>query len=61
MEGYSEAIRLDPMRARAFSNRALSLAAQGKSDQAIADLTEAIRLDPKYAKAFYGRGMSWRK
>ena len=43
---YTEAIRLDPKNARAYTNRG-GLGRQEEYDKAIADFTEAIRLDPK--------------
>ena len=59
---YTEAIRLDPKYAIAYSNRGLAYRDKGEHDRAIADYTEAIRLDPKYANAYNNRGLAyWRK
>jgi tetratricopeptide (TPR) repeat protein len=55
----SEAIRLNPNDALAFSNRGLAYDRKGGYDRAIADFNEAIRLDPKYAIAFRGRGVAY--
>src|SRR5262245_42445384 len=56
---YSEAIRLDPKYAVAYSNRGLAYAYKNEYDRAIADYNEAIRLDPKYVEAYYNRGLAY--
>ena len=56
IEGYAEAIRLDPRSALAFNNRGLAHKRSGNLDQAIADFIEAVRLDPQFAVAFHNRG-----
>jgi tetratricopeptide (TPR) repeat protein len=56
---FSEAIRLDPKFAIAFSGRGLAYSAKGDHDRAIADFNEAIRLDPKSRIAFYNRGLAY--
>jgi len=53
----TEAIRLNPQYARAYSNRGASYFRKKDYDQAITDLTEAIRLDPRFASAYYNRGV----
>jgi len=52
---YSNAIRLKPDYASAFSNRGVARVAEGDLDGAIADYTEAIRLEPDLAVTFYNR------
>ena len=52
----TEAIRLDPKCAEAYSNRGLAYLVTGKLDQAVADYSEAIRLDPNVAEVHYNRG-----
>jgi tetratricopeptide (TPR) repeat protein len=47
---YTEAIRLAPKCAEAYTNRGISYYEKGEQDKAIADYTEAIRLDPKCAE-----------
>ena len=55
----TEAIRLDPKYALAYSNRGTAWEAKQEYDRAIADYTEAIRLDPKHALAYNNRGIVW--
>ena len=56
---YTEAIRLDPKNANAYSNRGYAYSDKGDTDRAIADFTEAIRLDPKFAIAYNNRGLAY--
>jgi tetratricopeptide (TPR) repeat protein len=56
---YSEAIRIDPVDADAFTSRGVAYRAKGDNDRAIADFNEAIRLDPKDAVAFNNRGYAY--
>jgi tetratricopeptide (TPR) repeat protein len=56
---FTEALRLDPKNATAYSNRAYVYSGKGDTDRAIADLTEAIRLDPKFVKAYSNRGVAY--
>ena len=53
----TEAIRLDPEYANAYSNRGIAYAKNREFDKAIADCTKAIYLDPKYAEAYYNRAI----
>jgi tetratricopeptide (TPR) repeat protein len=55
IEDFTEAIKLDPKHARAYSARGAARAQQAP-DKALADLDEAIKLDPKLAEAFAERG-----
>ena len=59
MEGYSEAIRLDPQNAALYCNRGYLLGQQREFDKAIADFTEAVRLDPRDPIAYLHRGHAW--
>jgi len=52
---YTEAIRLKPDYAEAYSNRAFVYTFVGKFDQAIADCNEAIRIKPDLAEAYKNR------
>src|SRR5262249_25852082 len=56
---YSEAIRLAPIFAQAYSSRGLAYYQKGDFDRAIADYGEAIRLDPKYIYAYNNRGNAY--
>jgi tetratricopeptide (TPR) repeat protein len=56
---FTEAIRLDPKLANAYSDRGVAYEGKGEIDKAIADYTEAIRLDPKTALAYYNRGIAY--
>jgi tetratricopeptide (TPR) repeat protein len=48
---YTEAIRLDPKYAGAFSNRGTAYRNKGDNGRAIADYTEALRLNPNLTAA----------
>jgi len=56
---FTEAIRLNPECAGAYTNRGLAYTYSGLLDRAIADLTEAIRLDPTSAIAYSDRGNAY--
>ena len=56
LRDLSEAIRLDPRIARAYTYRGGVYEFKDKYDKAIADYSEAIRLDPNDAQAYAGRG-----
>jgi tetratricopeptide (TPR) repeat protein len=55
----TEAIRLKPDSALAYSERGFAYAGKHNLDKAIADLSEAIRLDPTDATAYYFRGSAY--
>jgi len=57
---YTEAIRLKPDFAAAYSNRGLARRDKGDLDGALADYTEAIRLKPDFAAAYSNRGLARR-
>ena len=52
---HSEAIRLEPNNAMAYSNRGNAFDDKKDYVHAIADFDAAIKLDPRYATAFYNR------
>jgi tetratricopeptide (TPR) repeat protein len=56
---FSDAMRLDPKSALAFTNRGVVYERKGDMDRAIADFSEAIRLDPNYALASSNRGIAY--
>ena len=56
---FSEAIRLQPDYALAYSNRGVAKSRQGRYDAAIADYNQALRLIPNYALAYCNRGFAW--
>src|SRR6516165_10776331 len=58
---FSDAMRLDPKSALAFTNRGVAYVRKGDMDRAIADFSEAIRLDPNYALASSNRGIAYAK
>ena len=58
---YTEAIRLDPDLALAYSNRGGAYLGLGKNDEAIRDCSEAIKLNPNLAQAYYNRGFGYNK
>ena len=57
---YTEAIRLDPKRAKAYNDRGVAYRNAGEYDKAISDCNEAARLDPQLADAFLIRGDAYR-
>ena len=59
ISAFTEAIRLDPECAVAYSNRGIAFENKGEHDSAIADFTNCIRLDPKDATAYYSRGSAY--
>jgi len=56
LSDYTNAIRLDPTFAGAYSNRGLAYEILRRYPEALADFTQSITLDPTYAKAHYNRG-----
>jgi tetratricopeptide (TPR) repeat protein len=55
---YSEAIRLNPQYADAYSNRGIIYAHKREFDASIIDYSEAIRLDPQNILAYINRGLA---
>ncbi|MEI8372045.1 MAG: tetratricopeptide repeat protein [Planctomycetota bacterium] len=58
---FTEAIRLKPCYAEAYSDRGLAYLEKDDVDKAIADCNEAIRLDPQLAEAYDNRGDAYEK
>jgi tetratricopeptide (TPR) repeat protein len=56
---FSEAIRLKPDSADAYSERGIAYHRKGDDDRAIADYTEAIRLKPDFVNAYIDRGHAY--
>ncbi len=57
---YTKAINIKPTKWR-YVNRALSLEAQNKNENAFANYDAAIKLDPDYSPAYYARGLLFAK
>ena len=53
---YTEAIRLDPKNAKAYSTLGDVHSVRGDHDKAIADYSQAIRLDPENSETYTKRG-----
>jgi tetratricopeptide (TPR) repeat protein len=53
---FTEAIRLDPNNANAYSGRGFVYERKKQWDEAIKDYTELIRLSPNFSTAYIGRG-----
>ena len=56
---YTEAIRIKPDYAKAYTIVASPTLTKGEHDRAIADYTEAIRIKPDYAEAYHNRGVAY--
>ncbi len=56
---FSEAIRLRPDYADAYSDRGIAYQSKGEYDKAIADYSEAIRLKPDSVNAYINRGHAY--
>ena len=54
---YTEALRLDPTFAFAYSSRGRLYKESGETDKALTDFSQAIRFDPNAHQAFYARGL----
>ncbi len=60
-DALREALRLNPNFAEAHLELGVIATAQGKTEQAIADLEKAIQLDPRLAAAHYRLGLVYQK
>lgn len=56
---YTEASRLNPALAPAYTNRGNTFLKLEEYEKAMADYDEAIRLNPAYAAAYYNRGLAY--
>ena len=56
IQGYEQAIQLDPKSAATYVGRGLAYGAKGDYDRAIQDCNQAIQLDPKNAVAYQNCG-----
>jgi tetratricopeptide (TPR) repeat protein len=56
---FTEAIRLKPKLAEAYSSRGEALTLAGEFDEAIADYSEAIRLGAKSGDLYFSRGLAY--
>jgi tetratricopeptide (TPR) repeat protein len=54
---YDEALRLEPHRARTYSNRSAAYRKLGRAERAIEDVSAAIRIDPTQPEFFDNRGL----
>jgi tetratricopeptide (TPR) repeat protein len=59
IDDLTQAIRLEPDDAGAYTSRGIAYADKGDYDRAIADYNQAIRLDPNYANAYNSRGTAY--
>lgn len=59
IEGFSQALELNPQLAGAYNGRGAAYGNLGKFDLAIADFTQAIALDTDYAVAYGNRGITY--
>ena len=56
---YEKALSLNPTYAPAYANRANTMVAMGKVDQAISDANKALALDPKLAAGYFSRANAY--
>jgi tetratricopeptide (TPR) repeat protein len=59
IQGYDQAIQLDPKNAVAYVGRGFAYALKGDHDRAIQNYDQAIQLDPKSAVAYRNRGVAY--
>jgi tetratricopeptide (TPR) repeat protein len=56
---FTEAIRLSPKFAEAYSRRAAAYESLGQMEKALADCNQAVKLDPKYTDTYANRGKAY--
>lgn len=61
IDGYDEAIRIDPGNARLFALRAAAFASMHESRLAVRDYTESIRLNPRELQTYVDRAAIFKK
>ena len=59
VEHYTEALRLNPQLAEAYTNRGNIHNSEGKHDLAIIDYTKAIALNSNHADTYHNRGLAY--
>ena len=60
IEHYSNAIKLNPQKDKAYCNRGAAYLVKGEIDQAMEDFNEAIKLNSEFALSFNNRGAAYR-
>ena len=58
VDRYTEALRLDPTLAQAYSNRGTTYLSLGQPEKAVEDLDQAISISPTLAVAYSSRGLA---
>jgi tetratricopeptide (TPR) repeat protein len=61
IEGYGEAVRLNPNLAEIYNNRGNAYADKHDYDKALADYDKALTLKPNLAEAYNNRGLAYSK
>ena len=59
IQGYDQAIKVNPKNSVAYVSRGFAYAIKGNNDRAIQDYNQAIQLDPKNAAAYRYRGIAY--
>jgi len=59
VEAFTQAIRINPKMAEAYSNRGIAWKGLGDIEKAITDFTRAITLAPRLAEAYCNRAGMW--
>jgi tetratricopeptide (TPR) repeat protein len=59
IQGYDQALQLDPNNAAAYVGRGFANAIKGENDRAIQDYDRAIQVDPNNAAAYKYRGVAY--
>lgn len=59
IEGYNEAIRLNPQYSVVYYNRGVAYYDLGRYERAIEDYGEAVRLNPQLAEPYAGRALAY--